>query len=139
MNSQPMRMVGIVLGFGMAISLVGCDYWPPALQTEIEQLRSEAQTLTMEKNQLQAQVTELSRAKQELQQQMDELSRITREKTTIITGLQNQLEVARAKALRAMSPKSSHKAPKSGVRTGPKNTPKTSVPAKPSQKAIGLR
>ena len=61
MTRHPMRALSTVVGFGFALGLVGCDYWPPALQAEIEQLRSEAQTLTIEKTQLQAQVTDLSR------------------------------------------------------------------------------
>lgn len=141
MTHHPIRVVGTVLGFSVLLSLVGCDYWPPALQAEIEQLRSETQTLTMEKTQLQAQVLELSRGKQELQGQLDELSRITREKTTIITGLQSQLEAVRAKALKAMTSKSStHKASgKAGAKAGSKTPLKPSVPSKPMQRAIGVR
>ena len=51
------RAVG--LGIVMAAMLSGCDYWPPALQTQIEQLRSELQTVTTEKAQLQTQMTSL--------------------------------------------------------------------------------
>ena len=81
MTRHSMRLISTVIGVGFTLGLVGCDYWPPALQAEIEQLRSEAQTLTIEKTQLQAQVIELSKTKQELQGQLDELSRINREKT----------------------------------------------------------
>jgi outer membrane murein-binding lipoprotein Lpp len=58
---QQGRAVGLVIV--LAALLGGCDYWPPALQTQIEQLRSELQTLTMEKAQLQTQVTSLTKAK----------------------------------------------------------------------------
>lgn len=141
MTRHPRGLIGTVVGFSVFLGLAGCDYWPPALQAEIEQLRSETQTLTMEKTQLQAQVTELSRGKQELQGQLEELSRITREKTTIITGLQSQLEAVRAKALKAMTSKSSpHKAPgKSSAKAGPKHPSKSFAPPKPTQKAIGVR
>lgn len=105
MSKQAMRSIGAVLGFGLVLSVTGCDYWPPALQAQIEQLRSETQTLTMEKTQLQAQVNELSRAKQDMQTQIDDLSRANREKTGMITNLQNQLDVMRAKAVKAMAPK----------------------------------
>ena len=40
----------------VSVGLSGCDYWPPALQTQIEQLRSELQSVTMEKAQLQNQL-----------------------------------------------------------------------------------
>jgi TolA-binding protein len=119
MTRRPMRLIGTIVGVSFALSLVGCDYWPPALQAEIEQLRSETQTLMMEKTQLQAQVTDLSKTRQELQGQVDELGRINREKTVIITGLQNQLEATRARALKAMAPK----------------TPPHKTPAKPTVKA----
>ena len=112
MKRHPMRLISTVVGFSFAIGLAGCDYWPPALQAEIEQLRSETQTLMMEKSQLQAQVTDLSKTKQELQGQLDELSRINRDKTGMITSLQNQLDATRARALKAMAPKApSHKTP----------------------------
>ena len=104
----------------MAVSLVGCDYWPPTLQDEIEQLRAEIQTLTMEKTQLQAQVVDLTRMKQELQGQMDDLSRTNREKGVIISGLQSQLETLRIKAVKAMSPKAS-------LHKGPSRSPATST------------
>jgi len=99
------RWLGTALGIGLALGLTGCDYWPPALQAQIEQLRSETQTLTLEKTQLQSQVNDLSKARQDLQTQIDDLSRMNREKTGMITSLQNQLDQVRAKAVKAMAPK----------------------------------
>jgi outer membrane murein-binding lipoprotein Lpp len=146
MTRHPMRVVvSTVVGFGFALSLVGCDYWPPALQAEIEQLRSEAQTLTIEKTQLQAQVTDLSQTKQELQGQFDEVSRISREKTGMITTLQNQLDATRARALKAMTPKTPpHKnqakpTGKTSTKLPTKSTPKTSTGKYQAPKAIGVR
>ncbi len=107
MSHRQRRFVGAVLCVGVAVTLAGCDYWPPALQDEIEQLRAEIQTLTMEKTQLQAQVVDLARVKQELQGQLEDLSRTNREKGVIISGLQSQLETLRIKAVKAMSPKAS--------------------------------
>ena len=68
-----------------AVLLAGCDYWPPALQTQIEQLRSELQTVTMEKAQLQNQMTSLAKAKDDLQMQVDDLSRSAR-RTRAVAG-----------------------------------------------------
>jgi peptidoglycan hydrolase CwlO-like protein len=105
MSSHSIRGVYTVFGCGLILSLVGCDYWPPALQAQIEQMRSETQTLTMEKAQLQAQVSDLSKAKLEVQSQMDELSRMNREKTAMIMSLQKQLDVVRTKTSKSMSSK----------------------------------
>lgn len=145
MIRHPMRVLSTVIGFGFALGLMGCDYWPPALQAEIEQLRSETQTLAIEKSQLQAQVTDLTKAKQELQEQLDELSRINREKTGMITSLQNQLDATRARALKTMAPRAPHhKTPaKSPGRTATKPTSKSTpkAPASKNQvpKAVGVR
>lgn len=145
MTRHPMRVLSTVVGFGFALGLAGCDYWPPALQAEIEQLRSEAQTLTIEKTQLQAQVTDLTQTKQELQGQLDELSRISREKTSMMTSLQNQLDATRARALKAMAPKTpphKNKAQPSGrtaTKLPTKSTPKTPTGKHQAPVAIGVR
>jgi TolA-binding protein len=141
MKRHPMRLIGTVVGFSLAFGLVGCDYWPPALQAEIEQLRSETQTLAMEKTQLQAQVIDLSKTKQELQGQVDELSRINREKTGMLTSLQNQLDTTRARALKTMAPKAPHKtSAKPTVKAATRPTSKkSSVAIKPAPKAVGIR
>jgi chromosome segregation ATPase len=75
----------------LAAILSGCDYWPPALQTQIEQLRSELQTVTMERTQLQTQMASLSKAKDDLQAQVDDLVRTNRDKTTMIASLQSSV------------------------------------------------
>src|SRR5689334_19107416 len=80
-----------VLALGLALGLTGCDYWPPALQTQIEQLRSELQTVTAEKSQLQTQVTSLTKVKDDLQTQVDDLNRSNRDKSTMIASLQSSV------------------------------------------------
>ncbi|MDF0675475.1 MAG: hypothetical protein P0120_14225 [Nitrospira sp.] len=145
MKCHPMRLIRTVVGFSFVLGLVGCDYWPPALQAEIEQLRSEIQTLTMETTQLQAQVTDLSKIKQELLGQVDELSRINREKTGMITSLQNQLEATRARALKAMAPKASpHKklakpTARGTTRPASQTAPKAPTNKSSAPKAGGIR
>ena len=47
----------------VSVGLSGCDYWPPALQTQIEQLRSELQSVTLEKTQLQNQFASFAKVK----------------------------------------------------------------------------
>ncbi|HWF60731.1 MAG TPA: hypothetical protein VN666_10555 [Nitrospira sp.] len=143
MKRHPMRLLTTVVCFSVTLGLVGCDYWPPALQAEIEQLRSETQTLTIEKTELQAQVTDLSKIKQELQGQIDELSHINREKTGMITSLQHQLDVTRTRALKAMAPKApSHKTstkPTVKARPASKNAPKAPANKSPTPKAVSVR
>lgn len=138
---HPRRFVGAVVCVGVAVSLLGCDYWPPALQDEIEQLRAEIQTLTMEKAQLQAQVVDLARVKEELQGQMDDLSRTNREKGAIISGLQSQLEALRIKAVKAMSPKAStHKGlSKSSGTSASKGATKSPGSKHSTPRSIGVR
>lgn len=95
------RCTGLTGCFVLIMSLSGCDYWPPALQAQIEQLRTEIQTLATEKSELQSQVDQLTKAKRDLQMQVDELSRLNREKTTLITGLQRQVSAFQAKSSKA--------------------------------------
>lgn len=118
-------LVGMVAVMGVAVS--GCDYWPPALQAQVEQLRSEVQTVNMEKAQLQNQISDLSKAKQDLQTQVDDLSRMNREKTGMISSLQNQVDALRAKAVKAMAPKAPVKAT---AKPAAKTPVKKKVPAK---------
>jgi len=77
-----------------SVGLSGCDYWPPALQTEIEQLRSELQSVTAEKTQLQNQFASFTKVKDDLQAQVDSLSRANRDKSIMIDSLQNSLAAA---------------------------------------------
>lgn len=145
MRSPSMQGLYTVFGFGLMLSLVGCDYWPPALQAQLEQMRSETQTLAMEKAQLQGQVMDLSKAKQEFQSQVDELSRMNREKTAMIMSLQKQLDAVRAKALKSMSPKATQRkavtrsTAKTSAKTTPKRTMKTPPTKKSVSKGVGVR
>ena len=101
---QAIRLVVLVLGLGSLVSLTGCDYWPPALQAQIEQLRSETQTLATEKAQLQVQINDISNARREMQSQLDEIGRLNREKTEIINSLQRQVDSLRSKTVKAVAP-----------------------------------
>ena len=92
----------------ISVGLSGCDYWPPALQTQIEQLRSELQSVTAEKAQLQNQYASFAKVKDDLQAQVDDLSRSNRDKSTMINSLQNSLTAAQerlAKSGKAATPK----------------------------------
>lgn len=102
-----------------SIGLSGCDYWPPALQTQIEQLRSELQMVTMEKTQLQTQLASFSKVKDDLQGQVDDLTRANRDKSTMINSLQNSLSAAQdrlLKSAKAGTPKASASKPSTNVK-----------------------
>lgn len=138
MRSLWMQGLYTAFGIGLMLSLVGCDYWPPALQAQIEQIRSETQTLAMEKAQLQGQVMDLSKAKQEFQSQVDELNRMNREKTAMIMSLQKQLDAVRAKALKPMSSKLTQRkaATRSRAKPSGKVAPKSTLKAPPNKKSV---
>jgi len=85
----------------VSVGLSGCDYWPPALQTQIEQLRSELQMVAMEKTQLQSQLASMTKAKEDLQAQVDDLSRASRDKSVMINSLQNSLTASQGRLLKS--------------------------------------
>jgi uncharacterized protein HemX len=125
---RAMSLAGVALGLGCLVGMTGCDYWPPALQAQVEQLRSETQTLATEKAQLQVQINDLSNARRDLQSQLDEMSRVSREKTVMITSLQHQVDTLRAKGAKATV------AAKAPVKPASKTTAKQPVKKKPTPK-----
>jgi len=118
----------------VSMGLSGCDYWPPALQTQIEQLRSELQMVTMEKTQMQNQLASLSKVKDDLQVQVDDLTRANRDKSTMINGLQNSLSAAQERLLRSTKAA----APKAGA-VKPSAKVKQPAPAKKKAPAKATR
>ena len=129
------RNIVVVAAITMAsIGLSGCDYWPPALQTQIEQLRSELQMVTMEKTQLQNQMASFSKVKDDLQTQVDDLTRANRDKSTMITSLQNSLSAAQDRLL-----KSAKSATPKASAVKPSVNAKQTAPAKKKAPAKALR
>jgi chromosome segregation ATPase len=99
---QHRRAAGLIIA--AAVMLSGCDYWPPALQTQIEQLRSELQTVTMEKAQLQNQLTSNAKAKDDLQMQVDDLTRTNRDKSVLIASLQSSVTALQERVTKSSKP-----------------------------------
>ena len=119
----------------VSVGLSGCDYWPPALQTQIEQLQSELQSATMEKAQLQNQLASISKAKDDLQAQVSDLSKASQDKSTMIASLQNGLTAAQArlaKSATVSTPKASTAKPSTKVTQ--KVPTKKKAPAKATSK-----
>lgn len=107
--------LGKVLGLAtllsmMGMGLSGCDYWPPALQAEIEQLRSELQTTTAEKSRLERQLADMTKAKDDLQARVEDLTRLSRERAGQITTLEATLAAEREKVAK-LSKGTAKKAP----------------------------
>jgi chromosome segregation ATPase len=102
------NLVAVVAITILSVSLSGCDYWPPALKTQIEQIRSELQTATLEKTQLQNQLASMTKVRDDLQTQVDDLSRANHDKSAMINSLQNSLAAAQerlAKSAKSATPK----------------------------------
>lgn len=119
-----------------SVGLSGCDYWPPALQTQIEQLRSELQSATEEKTQLQNQLASISKVKDDLQAQVDDLSRANRDKSSMLNSLQNSLAAAQerlAKSAKVATPKAG------AVKPSAKVTQKAPAKKKAPAKSTGTR
>lgn len=93
-----LRRFGALMMMSMAMS--GCDYWPPALQAQIEQLQQESQIATAERAKMIAQLNESNGAKQELQARVDDLTRSNRELTGRMSGLEQALIAERDKTSR---------------------------------------
>ena len=114
-----------------AVSLSGCDYWPPALQAQLEQLRSELQTVTAEKAQLENQVASFAKVRDDLQAQVDDLTKANRDKSAMIGNLQNNLAAAQerlAKSVKVTTPKTG--AAKPSAKVAPKAPAKKKAAAK---------
>jgi len=111
------------------IGITGCDYWPPALQAQIEQLQAEAQTATAERAKLLNQLNETTKIKDELQARLDEMTRANRDLMAKVSTLEQTLTAEREKAARAV--KTTAKPAKTAVKPAVKKTDKKkSAPVK---------
>jgi outer membrane murein-binding lipoprotein Lpp len=119
-------------GIGALLMLAGCDFWPPALQAQIEQLHAEAQQTTADKALLQNQLNAANKAKEELQIRVEDLTRVNKEKSAMIANLEHTLSAAReaGKGGKIQAVKTSGK---TVAKKPVKPAPKTSV--KPSGKS----
>ena len=137
MMTWPSRKVAVLLACGtlMTIALTGCDYWPPALQAQIEQLRTESQTAAADKALLQNQLNAANRAKEELQARVEDLTRVNREKSGMIANLERSLTAERERAakLTKTNPAKVKPKPAPAIKPLPKLAPKV-VPKTPSKK-----
>jgi chaperonin cofactor prefoldin len=108
----------------MSMAVSGCDYWPPALQAQIEQLQQEAQIAAAERTKMVAQLNESNAAKQELQARVDDLTRSNREFTGRVSGLEQALTAEREKTSRLAKAASKPVSVKSVAKPAAKKTAK---------------
>lgn len=114
--------IGALMMVSMAVS--GCDYWPPTLQAQIEQLQQEAQIANAERTKMIAQLNESNGAKQELQARVDDLTRSNRELTGRLSGLEQALVAERDKTSRLAKATSRRVSVKSVAKPAAKKTVK---------------
>lgn len=88
------------VGIGALLLLTGCDFWPPALQAQIEQMHAEAQQAAADKALLQNQLNAANKAKEELQFRVEDLTRVNKEKSAMIANLEHTIAAARERAVK---------------------------------------
>ncbi|MGE3152562.1 MAG: hypothetical protein AB7G48_08975 [Nitrospiraceae bacterium] len=104
----------------LLLAITGCEWWPPALQSQIEQLKTDLQTLTAERTRLEQQVSALTRAREDLQTRVDQLVQVNRERGAMVAELERSLKAARQQKA-APAKAASLKSKTSGL-TKPKTT-----------------
>jgi outer membrane murein-binding lipoprotein Lpp len=134
-----------VLGVS-SVLLTGCDFWPPALQAQIEQLHSEAQQAAADKALLQNQLNAANKAKEELQIRVEDLTRVNKEKSAMIANLEHTIAAARERAAKAVKTNTAKPVTKSAVKKSTKPSSKAggnssgkSTPRKPTKAAPAKR
>ncbi|CAI4032485.1 hypothetical protein DNFV4_02915 [Nitrospira tepida] len=119
------------VGLGiLLLAMTGCDWWPPALQSQIEQLKTDLQTLTAERTRLEQQVSALTRAREDLQVRVDQLAQVNKERGAMIADLERSLKAARQQ--KAAPAKSSTVKAKTGHPTKAKTTVQKTTKKKPT-------
>ncbi len=103
MRTQGKRraMLSVALLAGLA-GLTGCDYWPPALQAQIEQLKAEVQAAVADKANLENQLKESVKVKDEAVARLEELTKLNRELATNVASLKQALDAEREKTAKAV-------------------------------------
>ncbi len=116
-----------VLGLSSMLLLTGCDFWPPALQAQIEQLHSEAQQAAADKALLQNQLNAANKAKEELQLRVEDLTRVNKEKSAMIANLEHTIAAARERASKPVKINAAKPTGKPDLKKPSKPSSKTSV------------
>ena len=113
------------------MALTGCDYWPPALQAQIEQLRNEAKQAVAERATLEEQLNTTTKINHGLQAKVDELTRSNQDLTARMASLDQALTAERQKMARLVDA-AKKGAPTAGVKA--KASPKSGTKAAAKKK-----
>ena len=136
MLTRPHRAVMQLSALGVLALLLlnGCDFWPPALQAQIEQLHSEAQQSAADKALLQNQLNAANKAKEELQIRVEDLTRVNKEKSAMIANLEHTISATREHAVKAARSHAVKPTGKAAVKKPLKSGAKATVrsPGKPT-------
>jgi chromosome segregation ATPase len=118
------QRAGIGLLLVGTLVLGGCEYWPPALQAQIEQLRIDLQAATTERAKLESQLADATRMKDELQARAEDLSRSNREMSARVASLEQTVKTLQEKMAKSPTAKKSTVAPKRAAKPVAKPAPK---------------
>jgi len=123
-----------VLVAAAAMALAGCDYWPPALQAQIEQLRNEVKQAMTDRATLEEQLNTATKINHELQAKADELTRSNQALTARMATLDQALTAERQKMAR-MIEAAKKGAPTAGIKAkaSPKSGTKAAAKKKPTK------
>ncbi|OLB98532.1 MAG: hypothetical protein AUH35_04125 [Nitrospirae bacterium 13_1_40CM_62_7] len=99
-----MVLGSVMLAAALGVGLSGCDYWPPALQAQIEQMRAEVQGFAAERAKFESQLAQTSRMRDELQARVTELTNQNQDLTGKLTALEQSLAAEREKAAKTGKP-----------------------------------
>jgi len=103
-NRRGMVLGSVMLAGALGVGLSGCDYWPPALQAQLEQLRAEAQGFAAERAKFDSQLAQTARTRDELQARVAELTNQNQDLTGKLTALEQSLAAEREKAAKTGKP-----------------------------------
>lgn len=129
-------MRGVVSG-SLVLLLAGCDYWPPALQAQIEQLKNEAKQAATERVVLEEQLNTATKVRNDLQARVDELAKANDQLAARVSALELDLVAERKKHAQIAAESKKVTATKTAkartkTPTKAKKKPSAAKPAKPS-------
>jgi septal ring factor EnvC (AmiA/AmiB activator) len=121
---------GTVLAAAGMILLTACDYWPPALQAQIEQLRTEAKQAAAERAGLEEQLNHALKLQGDLHARVEDLTRTNQELSGRVAALDQALAAERQKVAHLQE---------SARKTTPAVSGKTKTPAKQMPKVAAKK